>query len=215
MRLSSVPRKVPSSCGITHHFWWLSPAPGQIAHVFLTRPPRDRPRAAPFDLHALGTPPALILSQDQTLHQNKLPQAAPLARRSLRACVPLLVSHPVAPAPRLATTPGTPVVALTFCVFTLRHPTRLASRSRCRCFLCSAPRARPRQGHPHRSGPCSTLTCQGALVNLADSAIFTRRLAAPAIFTALSRCCQPRARRCPSHSDSSVFSGPLQRRGRI
>ena len=24
--------------------------------------------AAPFDLHALGTPPALILSQDQTLH---------------------------------------------------------------------------------------------------------------------------------------------------
>ena len=26
------------------------------------------PKAAPFDLHALGTPPALILSQDQTLH---------------------------------------------------------------------------------------------------------------------------------------------------
>ena len=28
-----------------------------------------RPKAAPSDLHALGTPPALILSQDQTLHQ--------------------------------------------------------------------------------------------------------------------------------------------------
>ena len=27
------------------------------------------PKATPFDLHALGTPPALILSQDQTLHQ--------------------------------------------------------------------------------------------------------------------------------------------------
>ncbi len=27
------------------------------------------PKRTPFDLHALGTPPALILSQDQTLHQ--------------------------------------------------------------------------------------------------------------------------------------------------
>ena len=26
------------------------------------------PKTSPFDLHALGTPPALILSQDQTLH---------------------------------------------------------------------------------------------------------------------------------------------------
>ena len=30
----------------------------------------SRPKATPFDLHALGTPPALILSQDQTLHQD-------------------------------------------------------------------------------------------------------------------------------------------------
>ena len=28
-----------------------------------------RPKPSPSDLHALGTPPALILSQDQTLHQ--------------------------------------------------------------------------------------------------------------------------------------------------
>ncbi len=28
------------------------------------------PEETPFDLHALGTPPALILSQDQTLHQD-------------------------------------------------------------------------------------------------------------------------------------------------
>lgn len=27
------------------------------------------PKVVPFDLHALGTPPALFLSQDQTLHQ--------------------------------------------------------------------------------------------------------------------------------------------------
>ena len=26
--------------------------------------------ATPFDLHVLGTPPALVLSQDQTLHNN-------------------------------------------------------------------------------------------------------------------------------------------------
>ena len=25
--------------------------------------------ATPFDLHVLGTPPALVLSQDQTLHK--------------------------------------------------------------------------------------------------------------------------------------------------
>src|SRR5699024_10466287 len=30
------------------------------------------PKATPFDLHALGTPPALILSQDQTLHHVSL-----------------------------------------------------------------------------------------------------------------------------------------------
>ena len=41
----------------------------QVAHVLLTRPPLN-----PFpkelhslDLHVLGTPPAFVLSQDQTL----------------------------------------------------------------------------------------------------------------------------------------------------
>ena len=33
--------------------------------------------AGPSDLHALGTPPALILSQDQTLHQNAARRSAP------------------------------------------------------------------------------------------------------------------------------------------
>jgi hypothetical protein len=39
--------------------------------VLLTRPPldwRELPLSASFDLHVLGTPPAFILSQDQTLH---------------------------------------------------------------------------------------------------------------------------------------------------
>ena len=43
--------------------------------------------AAPFDLHALGTPPALILSQDQTLHHD----LACLKRPDLPGC-----SHPPA-----------------------------------------------------------------------------------------------------------------------
>ena len=51
----------------------LSPAKGQVTHVLLTRPPLlflgepkfDKKEA--FDLHVLGTPPAFVLSQDQTL----------------------------------------------------------------------------------------------------------------------------------------------------
>ena len=44
-------------------------AGGQVGHVLLTRSPLHvRPRAvSSFDLHVLGTPPAFILSQDQTL----------------------------------------------------------------------------------------------------------------------------------------------------
>ena len=46
------------------------------------------PESAPFDLHALGTPPALILSQDQTLHHCLLCHAstsAPCRRTSCPA----------------------------------------------------------------------------------------------------------------------------------
>ena len=54
----------------------LSLCKGQVAHALLTRPPlrytRNLPesfiqRISPLDLHVLGTPPAFILSQDQTL----------------------------------------------------------------------------------------------------------------------------------------------------
>ena len=49
----------------------LSPCVGQVAHALLTRPPLGCASlgfsTAPFDLHVLGTPPAFILSQDQTL----------------------------------------------------------------------------------------------------------------------------------------------------
>ena len=48
----------------------------QVAHALLTRPPLSHPfnltevlyRRASFDLHVLGTPPAFVLSQDQTLN---------------------------------------------------------------------------------------------------------------------------------------------------
>ena len=56
-------------CGISTCFQMLSPSLGQVIHVLLTRAPlRCQPKStSPFDLHVLGTPPAFVLSQDQTL----------------------------------------------------------------------------------------------------------------------------------------------------
>ena len=57
-------------CGIICPFEQLSPTSGQITHALLTRSPLtpSSKKGRPFDLHVLGTPPAFILSQDQTLH---------------------------------------------------------------------------------------------------------------------------------------------------
>ena len=43
----------------------------QVAHVLLTRPPlASLPKEIhSLDLHVLGTPPAFVLSQDQTLNK--------------------------------------------------------------------------------------------------------------------------------------------------
>ena len=64
-------------CGISSRFQLLSPCTGQVTHALLTRPPlshqsiiRRISKGASFDLHVLGTPPAFILSQDQTLKIN-------------------------------------------------------------------------------------------------------------------------------------------------
>ena len=63
-------------CGISSRFQLLSPSERQVAHALLTRPPLSQSRlrrisvcSASFDLHVLGTPPAFILSQDQTLNK--------------------------------------------------------------------------------------------------------------------------------------------------
>ena len=63
--------------GISKNFSLLSPCIRQVIHALLTRPPlvcylvkEVNPFSLiphPFDLHVLGTPPAFILSQDQTL----------------------------------------------------------------------------------------------------------------------------------------------------
>ena len=64
-------------CGISSRFQLLSPTPGQVIHVLLTRSPlgtsKFHPKISfertPFDLHVLGAPPAFVLSQDQTLYK--------------------------------------------------------------------------------------------------------------------------------------------------
>ena len=61
-------------CGISTIFTVLFPRYGQVAHALLTRPPLTKGASpfGPFDLHVLSTPPAFILSQNQTLKFNCL-----------------------------------------------------------------------------------------------------------------------------------------------
>ncbi len=57
--------------GISPGFPELSQSLGQVTHVLLTRSPlTTQPKPGdPFDLHVLSTPPAFVLSQDQTLQK--------------------------------------------------------------------------------------------------------------------------------------------------
>jgi hypothetical protein len=60
-----------TTSGISPSFLGLSRSSGQITHVLLTRS-RLGPRASPgssHHLHVLSTPPAFVLSQDQTLRE--------------------------------------------------------------------------------------------------------------------------------------------------
>ena len=85
--LTPVPCGPVVSCGIRTPFGILSPCLGQVAHALLPRPPlkhnRFHPKTSanvsPLDLHVLGTPPAFVLSQDQTLPFNPFKSAAPAA----------------------------------------------------------------------------------------------------------------------------------------
>ena len=66
-------------CGINSPFGELSPTSRQIAHVLRTRPPLDfigiATNEVPFDLHVLSTPPAFVLSQNQTLRRKFYPSS--------------------------------------------------------------------------------------------------------------------------------------------
>ena len=68
-------------CGISSDFSLLSPNTGQVPHALLTRPPLTfgASSSGPFDLHVLSTPPAFILSQDQTLCKSVITQDNDLA----------------------------------------------------------------------------------------------------------------------------------------
>ena len=69
---TSAPCEAVVLCGISNCFQLVSPFAGQIVHALLTRPPlgyQPKPLTS-FDLHVLSTPPAFILSQDQTLAFN-------------------------------------------------------------------------------------------------------------------------------------------------
>src|SRR6476646_3979257 len=60
-----------TTSGISPSFLGLSRSSGQVTHVLLTRS-RLGPRASPgssHHLHVLSTPPAFVLSQDQTLRE--------------------------------------------------------------------------------------------------------------------------------------------------
>src|SRR5258706_5508325 len=58
-----------TTCGISSPFELLFHASGQVTYVLRTHSPLNSNIAirASFDLHVLSTPPAFILSQDQTL----------------------------------------------------------------------------------------------------------------------------------------------------
>ncbi len=63
------------ACGLSSPFELLFPTSGQVTYVLRTHSPLSPSLAgrAAFDLHVLSTPPAFILSQDQTLRRELLP----------------------------------------------------------------------------------------------------------------------------------------------
>ncbi len=76
------------SSGINRPFGRLSPCPGHVTHLLLTlapvvfHPDLRRESFSPRDLHVLATPPAFVLSQDQTL-QSLIRVLRPRGRRGI------------------------------------------------------------------------------------------------------------------------------------
>ena len=69
-RAFSLRSKPVGLSSISHPFEWLSQFRGQVSYVLCTRAPLYSALLLfAFDLHVLGTPPAFVLSQDQTLRK--------------------------------------------------------------------------------------------------------------------------------------------------
>ena len=64
------------TCGINSPFGELFPTSRQIPHVLRTLTPLISIATNPFDLHVLSTPPAFVLSQNQTLREKFAPLTA-------------------------------------------------------------------------------------------------------------------------------------------
>src|SRR5437588_8309632 len=92
-----------STSGISPSFLGLSRSSGQVTHVLLTRSrlcPGPKPGSS-LHLHVLSTPPAFVLSQDQTLREELLlhgPQATRFTKSRQRSLC--AAGEPVAEEPR-------------------------------------------------------------------------------------------------------------------
>ena len=87
-----------STSGISSPFSELSPTSRQITHVLRTLTPLQLPniatRQSASDLHVLSTPPAFVLSQNQTLRKQNVSSILSSGRVDLTVCNPkTLQSH--------------------------------------------------------------------------------------------------------------------------
>ena len=86
----------------------MSPSEGQVDYALLTRSPLRLIEASfhrsSFDLHVLSTPPAFVLSQDQTLRQ-KYPQTSKTGRRTITKHISRLAHQKVNKSKQTTTQP--------------------------------------------------------------------------------------------------------------
>jgi hypothetical protein len=113
-------RNYPAFPRATPHQWAGSPRVPHPSATFVSE-------ETTFDLHALGTPPALILSQDQTLHQNcRLPSRS--CDRTLfhvvRASSTMRLIYPAPERTRLDRRVGPPSSAAHSAPRSVRNPRR-------------------------------------------------------------------------------------------
>ena len=169
-----------SSCGLTHHFWWLSPTSGQIAHVFLTRPPREPPEGDPVRLACIRHAASVDPEPGSNSPPNSSCSPDPSLPRNLRQSWCLLFSLSSTPVNTTspASRPCSPC-PLDRCASSASssapHPLLCPVRTR-RKVPSKLTNSRHRQSTqsvqiPPPSSPLtgSTLTCQGAVERLSRS----------------------------------------------